>query len=143
MLGDRVMVNEIVTKCGCRIFEDVIAYCDKHGGRMSNLWKQSAKKWRMVALTTLQDRELTQEEYEYPELVYVELEATTTRLRLLLRRVNTVRVYAERPCPVCLEYPVHKQIGYSVSPVDYHAEGCELAAELAQGDEPGLGWGGL
>jgi hypothetical protein len=44
------MINEIVTKCGCRIFEDVIAYCDKHGGRMSYLWKQAAKKWRRSSI---------------------------------------------------------------------------------------------
>ena len=62
-----------------------------------------------------------------------ELEATATRRRGLLRRVNTVRVYAEKPCPVCLEIPKRKLIGDSISPVDSHAADCELAAEV--GDE--------
>jgi hypothetical protein len=59
-----------------------------------------------------------------------ELKATATRRLGLLRRVNTVRVYAEKPCPVCLKKPKRKLIGDSISPVDNHADGCKLAEEL-------------
>jgi hypothetical protein len=59
-----------------------------------------------------------------------ELHEESDRRLGLLKRVNTVRVYAGKPCPVCLKEPKLKLIGDSISPVDNHAADCELAEEL-------------
>jgi hypothetical protein len=67
-------------------------------------------------------------------------EATATRLRGLLRRVEWGwEEGLVKRCPMCggykKDYPI---LGGRFSQFIGHADDCELAAEFAQGDEPGL-----
>ena len=59
-----------------------------------------------------------------------DLIALADKRLVLLKRVNTVRMYADVPCPICLEKPKHRYIGDTVSLVDSHADDCELAEAI-------------
>ena len=61
---------------------------------------------------------------------YLAAQALADKRLVLLKRVNTVRMYADVPCPICLEKPKHRYIGDTVSLVDSHADDCELAEAI-------------